>query len=48
MESQRKLVVHSLSVYMFLSEGGDKKKKLCFLGHTSLLMKRTGPLPVSA
>ena len=48
MESQRKLVVHSLSVYMYLSEGGDKKKKSCFLGHTSLLMKKTGPLPVSA
>lgn len=48
MESQKKVVVHSLSVYMYLSEGGDKKKKLCFLGHTSLLMKRTGPLPVSA
>ena len=45
---KRKLVVHSLSVYMYLSEGGDKKKKSCFLGHTSLLMKKTGPLPVSA
>ena len=32
MESQRKLVVHSLSVYMYLSEGGDKKKNYAFWG----------------
>lgn len=29
---KRKLVVHSLSVYMYLSEGGDKKKKIMLSG----------------
>ena len=29
---KRKLVVHSLSVYMYLSEGGDKKKNPAFWG----------------
>ena len=30
--NKRKLVVHSLSVYMYLSEGGGKKKNHAFWG----------------